>query len=584
MGDTLFLILRRLRYPLITLILVYSVSIAGMVLIPGVDPDGQPWRMDIFHAFYVMSYTATTIGFGELPHPYNEAQRLWVTLAIYLSVIGWAYALTSVLALSRDTAFRAALARSRFNRRVGRLDRPFCVLCGYGRSGSAIAHALDRMGLRSVVLEANEERAAGIAIEDFSEPPLVLVADARRPGVLRDAGIAKAQCRAVLALTGDDEANQAIAIGVKVLDRDKAVIAKVADAAAQVDLGTFGDVQLINPYQTFATNMGLDFAAPAVLQVEEWLTGVPDSERPEKLRLPHGHWVLAGYGRFGRAIGAELDAAGISWKAFDPRQHHLEGTSDRVIVCGSTEEGLVACGIDHAVGLVAGTDSDTANLATVTVARRRKANLEIVIRQNKAYNRSLIVAARARVEFVQSDLMIHEVLQVLTTPLLDRFLALVRRDAADLARRTAALLDEQFGRRVPAVWTLECDVEQPGMHQALRLSDSPLLLRELLIDPRDPAATLQAVPLLRVSGRDQQPLPHGDTQLSAGDWILFAGRPGVEALQRHFLLDPTPIDLVRTGREPARSAVFRWIERRVRRPETRQDGPKGGTGTNGTFR
>ena len=41
--------------------------------------------MSIFHAFYVMSYTATTIGFGEVPHPFNDAQRLWVTFAIYLS-------------------------------------------------------------------------------------------------------------------------------------------------------------------------------------------------------------------------------------------------------------------------------------------------------------------------------------------------------------------------------------------------------------------------------------------------------------------------------------------------------------------
>jgi voltage-gated potassium channel len=562
MGDVLFLILRRLRYPLITLILVYAVSIAGMVMIPGVDQHGQPWRMSIFHAFYVMSYTATTIGFGELPHAFNDAQRLWVTSAIYLSVIGWAYALGSILALSRDDAFVAALSRSPFSRRVARLDAPFCVLCGYGRSGSAIAHALDRMGTRAVVVEADPERAALIAIEDFDTPPLVLVADARRPDVLRDAGTSRPECRAVLALTGDEEGNQSIAIGAKVLDRDKFVIAMVSGGAVQANLEAFGGVHLINPFETFARNIGLDFAAPEILQIEEWLTGVPGAQRPETLRLPHGHWVLAGYGRFGRAVAAALDAAGLDWSAFDPHAPVDEGTAwpGKLVSASGTEEGLAGCGIDRAVGLIAGTDSDTTNLAVVTMARRRNPNIAVVVRQNKAYNRSLIVAARATVEFVQGDLMTHEVIQALTTPLLDRFLTLARRGDASIARRTAAVLEQEFGRRVPAVWTFECDVRQPGMRQAMGSTRHPLRLHDLLVDPRDPNVALHAVPLL-LSGSQELALPPSDAPLAPGDRLLFAGQPGVEALQRHFLLDPTPIDYVRTGVEPPRSALFRWLVR-----------------------
>ena len=117
-SDVLFQILRRLRAPLITLIVVYAISVGGLALVPGVDPDGVRQPMSIFHAFYVMSYTATTIGFGELPYPFTDAQRLWVTFSIYLSVIGWAYTLGSVVALANDAPFRALLARSIFNWRV----------------------------------------------------------------------------------------------------------------------------------------------------------------------------------------------------------------------------------------------------------------------------------------------------------------------------------------------------------------------------------------------------------------------------------------------------------------------------------
>ena len=117
-SATIFLIMRRMRAPLIILIVIFSISVVGLALIPGVDPDGEPARMSLFDAFYFMSYTATTIGFGELPYPFTTAQRLWVTFSIYLSVIGWAYAIGSLLTLLQDRAFRQALALQQFTRKV----------------------------------------------------------------------------------------------------------------------------------------------------------------------------------------------------------------------------------------------------------------------------------------------------------------------------------------------------------------------------------------------------------------------------------------------------------------------------------
>jgi voltage-gated potassium channel len=68
-DKVLFLFLRRMRAPLLLLMLAYSISITGLVLIPGVDDQGEVWRMDFFHAFYFVTYTAPTIGFGEIPYP-----------------------------------------------------------------------------------------------------------------------------------------------------------------------------------------------------------------------------------------------------------------------------------------------------------------------------------------------------------------------------------------------------------------------------------------------------------------------------------------------------------------------------------
>ncbi|MFO0461924.1 MAG: NAD-binding protein [Burkholderiales bacterium] len=605
MGDVLFLVLRRLRAPLITLVLVYAVSVAGLVAIPGVDGDGRPWRMSFFHALYVMSYTATTIGFGEIPYPFTDAQRLWVTCAIYLSVIGWAYALGSVFALTQDATFRAAAARSLFVRRVARLREPYVVVCGYGRSGQSIAQALDALGVRVVVVDPDAAKLAAIAVQPFAVIPLALVADARRPEVLRAAGIAKPECRAVLAITGDDEANQTIAIGTRVLDPTTMVIARVVDPVVHANLDEFGGVHVVNPFRSFAANVGMAFAAPAVLQRAEWLTGAPGAERPETLRLPRGHWVLAGYGRFGRPLAAALGAAQQSWRAFDPRFVPPDEAEDRVQACGGTEEGLREAGIDRAVGVIAGTDSDTVNLAVVKMARRANPRAAVVVRQNRAYNRSLIDAAEPTVAFVQGELMVHEVLQSLTTPLLERFLELAREGDGAVAHEACARLGAAFGTRVPWVWTFDCDPDQSGIRQALSTPGEPLRVGELLRDPRDPSVALPAMPLLLVRGFRAEPAPGGSraaerrraaasraaqravnvldragigvargarredvalpgpkTALAPGDRLLFAGEEWAEGIQRRFLLDPSPIQFVRTGVEPARSWAFRRLAAR----------------------
>ncbi|MCB1999252.1 MAG: NAD-binding protein, partial [Rhodoferax sp.] len=233
MSDILVLVLRRLRAPLITLIAVYAIAIFGLVLMPGTDPSGQPWRLSVFDAFYVMTYTATTIGFGEVPYPFSYAQRLWMTLSIYLSVVGWAYTLGSVFALTRHPAFKLALRHHRFERSVARMTERFYVVCGYGQSGRRLVAALDRIGYATVVLEQDEQRTRAHLVSDMQHPTALLVADARAPDVLLTAGIRMPNCMGLIALTGDDQVNQAIVIGARALAKDCRLLARVKSEAAQ---------------------------------------------------------------------------------------------------------------------------------------------------------------------------------------------------------------------------------------------------------------------------------------------------------------------------------------------------------------
>ena len=157
-SDARFLVLRRMRVPLLVLVLVFSISVLGLTLIPGQQPDGGTAPMTFFEALYFMTYTAATIGYGEIPYELTTPQRMWVTFAIYLAVIGWAYAIGSLLAMLQDKGFRREIGARRFARQVRHMSEPFWILAGYGEAGARVTAELDRRGHRLVVLDRAQER------------------------------------------------------------------------------------------------------------------------------------------------------------------------------------------------------------------------------------------------------------------------------------------------------------------------------------------------------------------------------------------------------------------------------------------
>jgi Trk K+ transport system NAD-binding subunit len=561
MGDILFLFVRRLRAPLITVILVYAISVLGLTLIPGKDGNGNVVAMGFFHAFYVMSYTATTIGFGEIPYAFTDAQRLWVTICIYFSVIGWAYTFGSVLAIANDPTFQSMLARSLFMWRVKGMREPFYIVCGYGQSGAAIAKALDRVGARLVVIENRAERAALVAVEPFENPPLVLCADARIASALEDAGIQRPECRALLALAGDDAVNQAIAIGAKVLSPELLTVARTKAPVAKANLQAFGGITVINPFETFATNLALDLQAPAVLQLEEWLTAANGTECPPSIDLPRGNWVLVGYGRFGQAIGHILDAAGIGWKTFDPKIY-LEHEA-RLLHGEYTEQLLIEAGIQEADVLVAGTDVDAVNLGVITLARRVNPDIFVVIRQNHVHDSMLVDAAKAQVKFVQAELMLHECLQILNTPMLARLITHIRVHHSALANPVLQTILARLGSQSPQAWEFDCDLLQPGLFSAFFQNPGhPPLLEHLCVDPQFGGGALAALPIALERQGLLTVLPQAGTLLLAGDKLLFVGDLRAMQVQQRFAAESGLLAAICSGQEPPRSSVFRWLAKR----------------------
>ncbi|MDR0959509.1 MAG: NAD-binding protein, partial [Propionibacteriaceae bacterium] len=180
--TAVFIVLRKMRGPLIALISIMTVGVIGLSLMPGVpQPDGGHGRLDAFEAFYVMTYTATTIGFGEIPHVFSIEQRWWIIFSIYAAVIGWAYALAKLMGLLQDSAFTTARAGQSFRRTISRLREPFTIIVGYGYIGRSVARALDQRHRRVVIIDRDTVPIERLATDLLSEETPGLTADARRP-------------------------------------------------------------------------------------------------------------------------------------------------------------------------------------------------------------------------------------------------------------------------------------------------------------------------------------------------------------------------------------------------------------------
>ena len=166
MNDIVWLTMRRMRTPLIVLILVSSLSILGLVLIPGEDASGRVVHMDFLHAAYIIAILATTIGFGEVPEVFTEAQRLYVIIIIFPNVIAWVYSIGTILSLFLDQQFRAVLQRAQFNRKIRWIRGGFYIVCGFGNTGNMIVRGLMRRGISAVIVEREQEIIHSLALED----------------------------------------------------------------------------------------------------------------------------------------------------------------------------------------------------------------------------------------------------------------------------------------------------------------------------------------------------------------------------------------------------------------------------------
>ena len=236
------LVLRRLRGPIVTAVVLVAISTAGYVIVAH-----YPW----FDALYMTVITFGTIGYGEV-QPLDHGGRLWTILMIVAGFAELVYSsatLTSLF-LSGDIA---ELVRSRKVARMKDELHDHVIVVGYGRVGRAVTEAVRRTGRQCAVIDVRIERRS----------------DAAELGAVEVLTDARIEAAAALVSVLDDPSNLVVVVTARSLQPELRIVARSNDQAWNARLLRAGAAQVVPVYESVGASLAASAVTDSVVAVQD---------------------------------------------------------------------------------------------------------------------------------------------------------------------------------------------------------------------------------------------------------------------------------------------------------------------------
>jgi len=521
-NNALWIILQKLRTPLLVIIVTYSIAILGMVLIPGMDDKGNVYHLTFFDAFYFVSYMASTIGFGEAPYAFTYQQKLWVSFCIYITVVGWFYGLGALVSAVTDKTLKFEVMRSRFRKKVREFEGDFVIVLGYTHVNAEIIKKLHTSNMEVVLIDKDEEKINFFMLEELTQDVPVMVGDALLTETLQDAGILRSNCRGIVALFENEEYNFRISILTKFLNPNVKVVAKSTHDDISKSILDTDIAKVINPFEVFAKRVDVALRSPHTLILENWIYGNSDLGE-EPLYLPEGKYVICGYGRFGKALQTKFNKYGIEHVFIDAKRlanHKMIEEGSFVRANPDDKDILLDVGIKESAGLIVGTNNDIDNLSIVITAKKLNPDIYIIARENTMQEVSVFQAADIDWLFMIEQIYINKTSMALVNPIRYRFLKLVLIQEEGWTKSLINLLKNQVGIN-PLLVRLEVKEESAYALYHELLNGVEVEIETLLCSLENREERNHAFPLLLYRDGEEILLP-SSINLKIGDQILFA--------------------------------------------------------------
>jgi voltage-gated potassium channel len=552
MTSVIFIFLRRMRLPLIILILVYALATLGLTLVPGQDDQGNLHYLSFFHAFYFVSFMGSTIGFGEIPYPFTDPQRVWVLVGIYTSVIAWLYTIGSLLTLFQDPAFKRAITFQGFRNKVKRQREHFWIICGLGTTGHALMERLIDNNINVVVIDSKQSALDALELVDYGGSVPALLADMTIPENLVAAGIVHKDCVGVISLASDDNTNLKVAVVANQLQGNPnlTVICRSESEDATRNMKSFGTNVVLNPFQTFANQFGLAIHDHQLYTLSRWLTDNGEKSLSEDKAPPAGHWIICGYGRLGKSLETILKKRKIEVTVVDPEPKSHQAPRSCVVGRGTEADTLIKADLATASGIVAATSDDSDNLSIVMTAKELRRDLFTIARLNSFSNDVLFRAAELDLVIRRNEVLADRILAIVDRPLVTQFLRLAHQLPKQTIENLMSSIRSNTGGSKPVSWRYSISSDQTPAISQMLAKNSVITIGDLIQQPN--TKDKQAIPLLLVEDGSTKLLPELTDQVLPNQQFLFCG---TGKARRNSLRLCEDVDLLDQILKPDRSAI-----------------------------
>ncbi len=364
--------------------------------------------------------------------------------------------------------------------------------------------------------------------------------DGRNPAILGLAGLDHPECEAVLALTGDEDANLQILMNCSLLRPGLPVIARAASRRVAEKMSDFAPMAVINPFDDYGSFLVLALTRPYTHRLTTWLLADPGTalaEIPVRSGLKSKNWMVVADGHFGQEIAQDLTQAG-----YDVTLSHPDDE----------------CDFSPMAAVIAGAESDTTNLALAAHLRHVYPEIYTVVRQQSHAHLPLVEAFCPDSIFFPPQLVTQRTIANLVTPRLWAFVEGLMKANDAFAKDLTNRLVDRFGPHTPTPWRLYItDAQAPTVVRWL--CHHSLSLGALFRSPQDWTRPVAAFPILLIRDDQTITLPEDATLLQPGDEIVCIGDPEAFYDQAECLNDDSTLYYTATGQDIPTSGLWRRL-------------------------
>ena len=524
--SSFWIVLQRMRLPFVVILVTYSIAMTGLIFIPGEDLQGNVHYMSIFDAFYFVTYTATTIGFGELPYPFTDNQKIWVSMSIYCVVLGWFYSIGTLISLFQNKLFISEIAIAKFQHAVKNIGDNFVIVLGYNETTREIIRGLLAADIRVVVIEVNQERADYLQLEGFVPTVPILVKDAHNANALEDAGIQRKNCKGIISLFEDNALNLRITLASKILNPHVNVIVKSTTNEQTENLLDAGADIVNNPFVLMSKQLQMALNAPSIFKLENWLYD-RDTLESKTFSIPDNNILICGYGRLGSSLYTMFSKNNIEPTIIEKNKQRVDKAvyaGVKNIIHGNADDQLYlhSANIEDAKLVIIATNNDTRNLSILSTIKKLNKDALIIARENEITDYSIFSQANIDHLYIPERILIQKTTNSLSNPLSDKLISII------------SSKDEKWGQNLlvhlikaihinPMTYELNIiDDDAREIYKYLKNKENSLELATLKLSRRDRNQTNNVLPLLILRGEEEILLPDDETLIKINDKILFA--------------------------------------------------------------